>query len=212
VPLDLPADDAALSFTSVYVARLAPAEDEWEYGPIATAVVHGLPMALAWSDEAEAYERRPSEQHEVFERSVSAVLFALTADTGLVIDPHATTPRTVTAEDRDRIRRLGIPWQPGVPYALHEVEDVDVDGFLSDVRSTLPDYPQLGRVWCVGYQVIGGPAVPLLVAEEYFVDLSSCSIQALELGGGYARIELGLLEDVPAEARLWFEEHPPLNA
>jgi hypothetical protein len=110
------------------------------------------------------------------------------------------------------VQRLGFPWTAGVPYVLHEVEDVEVDGFLTDLREVLPRYPQLGRVWCVGYEVVGGPAVPMLVAEEYFADLSSCSIEALELGGGFARIELGLLEDVPPEARTWFEEHPPLNS
>ncbi len=211
VPLDLPADDAALSFSSVYVAQQAPADGEWEYGPVATTELDGALMALAWTDEDEAYERLPSEQHELFETSVSAVLTLLPPGTGLVIDAHAATPRVVAADDRQRVGRLGVPWAPGVPYVLHEVEDVEVDGFLTDVRATLPDFPQLGRVWCVGYQVVGGPAIPMLVADEYFVDLSTCSIQAMDRWGGEARLELGLLSDVPAEARSWFEEHPPLN-
>jgi hypothetical protein len=212
MPLDLPPTDAGLSFTGVWVARPRPAEGEWEFGPIETAEVDGQLMGLAWSDEIEAYEQLPSAQHELFEMSVSAVLGSLPVGAGLVIDPRAPSPRVVEPEDRDRVKRLGFPWTPAVPYLLHEVEDVEVDGFLSDLREVLPRYPQLGRVWCVGYEVVGGPAVPMLVADEYFVDLSSCSIEAMELGGGFARVELALLEDVPAEARGWFDEHPPLNA
>lgn len=211
MPLDLPDSDAGLAFTGVWVAR-AVVPGGWEFGPVATAVVDGAEMGFAWSDELEALEQRPSEQHELFEMSVSDVLSALPPGVGLVVDPHVAAPRVVPAAERERVFRLGLPWAPGVPYLLHEVEDGEVDGFLTDLRGVLPDYPQLGRVWCLGYEVVGGPAVPMVVAEEYFVDLSSCTIAALEAGGGMARIELSLLEDVPAEARGWFDEHPPLNA
>lgn len=210
MPLDLPESEAALAFTSVWVARALV--DDWHYGPIATVEVDGAPLGVAYSDEDEAYERMPSPDHELFETSVSDVLLELPPGTGLVVDPHAPRPRVVAAQDGDRVLRLGMVWAPGVPFVLHEVDDAELDGFLSDLREVLARYPQLGRVWCLGYEVVGGPAILCVVADDYYVDLSSCVLEALEQWGGEPRYVLSLLGDVPAAERRWFEEHPPLNS